>query len=180
LQDTGVGETVALLPVKGSETQLDTLVSRAGTDLRNKLGVQEVAASGAGTMRAVLPSRPEAARLYTEGLAKLRLFDAQAARDLLERAIADEPNYPLAHSAMAAAWAALGFEERAKQEARKAFYLSSNLSREERLSVEARYRETTNDRDKAVEICHTLFNFFPDNLNNGLQIASAQSSIGKG
>jgi tetratricopeptide (TPR) repeat protein len=142
--------------------------------------VQEVATSEAGAVKAVLPSRPEAARLYSEGLAKLRLFDPQAARDLLERAIAAEPNYPLAHSALAAAWTGLGYDEKAKQEARKAFDLSSNLSREERLSVEARYRETTNDRDKAVEIYRTLFNFFPDNLDYGLQLASAQSSVGKG
>jgi len=180
LQDAEAGETVALLSVKGTEAQLDDLVSRAGTELRRKLGVQEVAASEAGTVRAVLPSRPEAARLYSDGLAKLRLFDAQAARDFLQRAIAAEPNYPLAHSALAAAWTALGYDEKAKQEARKAFDLSSNLSREERLSVEARYRLTTHDWDKAVEIYRTLFNFFPDDLDYGLQLAHAQSSAGKG
>ena len=179
LQDAEAGETVALLSVKGTETQLDDLVSRAGTDLRRKLGVQEVAASEASTVRAVLPSRPEASRLYSEGLAKLRLFDAQAATDLLQQAIAAEPSYPLAHSALAAAWTALGYDERAKQEAKKAFDLSTNLAREERLSVEARYRATTNEWDKAVEIYRTLFSFFPDNLDYGLHLARAQSSAGK-
>jgi tetratricopeptide (TPR) repeat protein len=180
LQDAEAGETVALLSVKGTEAQLDDLVSRAGAELRQKLGVQEVATSEAGTVRAVLPSRPEAARLYSERLAKLRLFDAQAARDLLERAIAAEPNYPLAHSALTAAWTTLGYDEKAKQKARKAFDLSSNLSREERLSVEARYRLTTHDWDKAVEIYRALFNFFPDDLDYGLQLAHAQSSAGRG
>jgi tetratricopeptide (TPR) repeat protein len=180
LQDTEAGETVTLLSVKGTETQLDDLVTRAGTDLRKKLGVQEVAASEAATVRAVLPSKPEALRLYSEGLAKLRVFDAQAAGHLLERAIAIEPNYPLAHSALAAVWTTLGYDEKARQEAKKASELSANLSREERLSVEARYRETTNDWDKAVEIYRTLFNFFPDNLDYGLALAHAQSYAGKG
>jgi tetratricopeptide (TPR) repeat protein len=180
LQDAEAGETVTLLSVKGTETQLDDLVTRAGTDLRKKLGVQEVAASEAGTVRAVLPSSPEALRLYSEGLAKLRVFDAQAAGHLLEGAIAIEPNYPLAHSALAAVWTTLGYDEKARQEGKKASDLSANLSREERLSVEARYRETTNDWDKAVEIYRTLFNFFPDNLDYGLLLARAQSYAGKG
>jgi tetratricopeptide (TPR) repeat protein len=180
LQDAEAGETVTLLSVKGTETQLDDLVTRAGTDLRKKLGVQEVAASEAETVRAGLPSSPEALRLYSEGLAKLRVFDAQAAGKLLEGAIAIEPNCALAHSAYAAVWTSLGYDEKAKQEAKRASELTANLSREERLSVEARYRETTNDWDKAIEIYRTLFNFFPDNLDYGLQLARAQSSAGKG
>jgi tetratricopeptide (TPR) repeat protein len=124
-------------------------------------------------------ARPDAARFYSEGLAKLRLFDAQGARDLLEKTVA-EPDYPQAHSALAAAWTALGYDEKAKNEAKKAFDLSEGLSREERLSVEARYRATANDWGKASEIYRTLFNFFPDNLDYGLQLARAQSHAGKG
>jgi serine/threonine protein kinase/tetratricopeptide (TPR) repeat protein/TolB-like protein len=112
--------------------------------------------------------------------ALLRLFDAQAARDLLEKAIAAEPDYPLAHSALAAAWTALGYDEDAKKEAKRAFDLSAGLSREERLWVEARYRATTNDWDKASDIYRTLFTFFPDNLEYGLQLTGTQSSAGKG
>ena len=180
LQDAEAGETVMLLSVKGTETQLDELVTRAGTDLRKKLGLQEVTGSEAGTVKAALPSNPEALRLYSEGLAKLRVFDAQGAKDLLVRAITIEPGYPLAHSALAAVWTDLGYDEKARQEAKKASDLSTNLSREERLSVDARYREVSNDWGKTVEIYRTLFNFFPDNLDYGLGLARAQTSAGKG
>ncbi len=45
------------------------------------------------SVRASLPSNREAARLYSEGLARLRVFDALEARDLLQRAIAADPKY---------------------------------------------------------------------------------------
>ena len=57
----------------------------------------------------------------------------------------------------------------------RSFDLSAGLSREERLSVEARYRATTTDWDRASEIYRTLFNFFPDSLDYGPQLACAQN-----
>ena len=48
---------------------------------------------------------------------------------------------------------------------------STNLSREERLVVEGRYREIDHEYDKAIEIYRTLFMLFPDNLDYGLKLA---------
>ena len=117
------------------------LVSRAGATLRPKLGVPPVSTEEAGGVRAMLPTNPEAARLYSQALSKLRVFDAIAARNLLHESIAIEPYFAPAHSALAAAWKMLGYEKDAKEEAQKAYKLASNLPREEQLSVEARYRE---------------------------------------
>ncbi len=72
-----------------------------------------------------------------------------------------------------------GTTGKAKQAAQKAFDLSGNLSREDRLFVEARYREVSKEWEKAVEIYRTLFEFFPDNLEYGLHLANAQVSAGK-
>ena len=41
------------------------------------------------------------------GLDKLRSFEAQEARDLLTKAVQAEPDFPLAHSALASATAAV-------------------------------------------------------------------------
>lgn len=180
LQDAVAGETLAAISERGSEDQIDDLMRRVGSALRQKLGVGELSAAEMIAVRAMLPSNPEAVRLYTEGLAKLRVFDALTARDLLEEAIAADPEYSLAHSALAAAWSSLGYDEKAKAEAKRAFDLSTKLSREERLSVEGRYRETTRELEKAIELYRTLWNFFPDNLEYGLQLAGAQTSGGKG
>jgi serine/threonine protein kinase/tetratricopeptide (TPR) repeat protein/TolB-like protein len=180
LQDTIAGETIASAAETGTEANLFDLVRRAGLHLRQTLGVGEVGSKDVGSIRVSLPENAEAARLYVEGLEKLRAFDALAAKDLLSRAIALEPNHALAHSALAAAWTALGYEENAKIESKKAFDLSESLSREDRLWIEAHYRETLREWDKAIEIYRSLFTFFPDNLDYGLRLATIQAAARKG
>ena len=174
LQDTQTGETIGAISEAGTEAHLLDLVSRAGQHLREKLGVRAVTREEAAEVAIALPTKGETARLYSEGLAKLRAFDALRAQDLLQKAIAVEPNYALSHAALATAWGQLGYDENAKAEAKKAFELSSNLSRAERLLVEARYRETSRDWEKAAGIYRALFEFFPDNLEYGLALASAE------
>jgi DNA-binding winged helix-turn-helix (wHTH) protein/tetratricopeptide (TPR) repeat protein len=180
LQDTSAGETIADVAVVGSEADLFDLVSQAGSELREKLGVEAVSPVEAVSVRAALPSNREAARLYSEGLARLRVFDALAARDLLQGAIAADPKYSLAHSALAEAWSRLGYDKKAQEEARHAYELAANLSREEKLVVEGRYREIDHEYDKAVEIYRTLFALFPDNLDYGLRLAAVEVLDSKG
>ena len=180
LQDARQGESLAALSEKGNEGQIDELVSRAGVELREKLGVRGVTEDEAAAVKATLPSNPDAARLYSDGLSKLRLFEALAARELFERAVAAEPNFSLAHSALGSAWSALGYDNNAQLEAKKAFELSTNLPREQRLWVEGRYRESTYDWPKAVDVDKTLRDFFPDNLDYGLQSAVAQTAASQG
>ena len=130
-------------------------------------------------MRASLPSKPEAARYYVEGLARMRLLDALAARDLLEKAVAADAKHPLPHAALAEAWTALGYEGRAKQEAAKAAELAVDLPREERLSIEARFHESSGDWNGAIERRRALFDSFPDSVDHGLRLASAQTFGGR-
>jgi DNA-binding winged helix-turn-helix (wHTH) protein/tetratricopeptide (TPR) repeat protein len=174
LQDTRSGETVAAITESGTDAHLLDLVSRAGEHLRQKLGIRAVTTKEAAEVAIALPSNKETAKLFSEGLAKMRVFNVLAARDLLLRAVAAEPDFALSHAALASTWEQLGYDENAKAEAKKAFDLSSNLSRAERLLVEGRYRETTRDWEKAIEIYSALFDFFPDNLDYGLALASAE------
>ena len=174
LQDTKTGEIAATISEKGSESELDDLATRAGAELRQKLGVGEITPAEASVVKASLPSGPDAVRLYSEGLAKLRVADALAARDLLERAVVADPNYALGHSALADAWAALGYDQKARQESKRALDLSSGLSHEKRLWIEGKDWEMNGQWNKAVEIYRTLVDFFPDNLDYGLHLAAAQ------
>lgn len=176
LQDTVAGETTATVTETGSEGQLFNLVSRVGKRLRRELGVEE---NKDGAVRAALPASPEAARLYAEGLERLRLFDPAGARDRLSQAVAAEHGNALCHSALAAAWFALGYDGRAREEAKTAFDLSANLPREERLLIEGRYREITQDWKRAIQIYWTLWSMFPDSLDHGLRLAAAQTAAGQ-
>jgi serine/threonine protein kinase/tetratricopeptide (TPR) repeat protein len=180
LQDVVAGETLISVKETGDENNLFDLVSRAGAQLREKCDAGQVNSQDQAGVRAALPSTPEASKLYAEGLAKLRVGDAIAARDLLQRTVAADPNHALAHSALAAAWALLGYDEKARLSAKSAYELSASLSREDRLLTEARYRETSKEWDNAAESYRTLFGFFPDNLEYGLLLARAQTRGGKG
>jgi tetratricopeptide (TPR) repeat protein/TolB-like protein len=179
LQDVGAGETVAALAESGTERGLVELVTRAGTRLRQSMGVEEPSAAEVHALAAGAPSNLEAQRLYGEGLAKLRVLDALSARDLLQKAVAADPNSPMTHLALADAWTMLGYDAKAKEEAQKAFDLSGRLSREERFSVEGRYREAAGEWNKAVDIYGGLLAFFPDNVEYGLRLATGQSTGGK-
>ncbi len=180
LQDARSGETLVAVSESGTGSGLFGLVAKAGEELRSKLGVGAITNEQAAEVATALPSKSEAARLYWEGLARLRVFDALTAHDLLSKAVAAEPAFALSHSALASAWNQLGYDENARIEAKKAFDLSENLPRPERLLVEARYRESSKDWQKAIEIYRALFEFFPDNLDYGLALSADQVNAGEG
>ena len=179
LQDARQGETIAVISRDGNESSLPELVTQSGAGLRQKLGIGDVSATEASQVAASTSASPEATRLYAEGLAKLQVYEALAARDLLEKAVAADPNYALSHAALAQAWSQLGYDKKAEEEAKKAFDLSANLTREQHLSVEGRYREFAHDFPSAIEIYRTLRNFFPDNLDYALRLASSQRKAGR-
>jgi eukaryotic-like serine/threonine-protein kinase len=197
LQDTALGETLASVAETGTEEDLFDLVSRVGArllarcfrpgrgaprvfELVSRAGMVESPALDPAGARALLPTSPQAARLYAEGLARLRLFDMQGARELLEKAAAAEPGFPLVHGALAEAWKSLGYDARAQEEAKQAFELAAGLPRAERLSIEAGYREAMLEWDRAIEIYRMLWDFFPDQIDYGLRLAAAQCGTGRG
>ncbi len=174
LEDTAKGETIAVVSETSTEAHLLDLISRVGKNLREDLGVEEVSQDEYVGVRAAVPSNPDAMRFYSEGLAKLRTFDALAARDLFTRAVSADPAFPLAHAELAKAWMAIGYNAAALQEAKKALELSGKLGREDHSLVEARYYEVNKDWDKAIEVYRTLSNSSPDNIEYGLSLAEAQ------
>lgn len=180
MQDAVAGETLASISEKGKESEIDTLVGKAGAELRAKLGVAALSDEQSAVVRTSLPSNPEAARLYAEGLQKLRLFDALAARDLLQKAVALDPGHAPTHSALAQAWATLGYDNQAKEQAKRALELSSKFSREERLLIEGRSHEILADEAAAIENYRALWQFFPDRVDYGLFLIRAQISAGRG
>lgn len=99
-------------------------------------------------------------RLYAEGRARLWAFDFLGARDLLVKAVAADPDYPLAHSAVSEALWHLGYVGKARAEAQQALDLSQYLPQEEQLLVEGQYRRAIADWPKTVQTYQTLFHLF--------------------
>jgi DNA-binding winged helix-turn-helix (wHTH) protein/tetratricopeptide (TPR) repeat protein len=179
MQDATAGEIVAEVAETGSEQHLFELVAGAGTRLREALGAPGMSPSEEAAARAALPGNAVAARLYAEGLARLRVLDAAGARDLLQQSIVAEPRFPLSHMALASTWRTLGYDQKAKSEARKAFDLSSGLPQADRLLIEGRYHEMSGEMAQAISAYRALFTLFPDNLEDGLILAEAETWGGK-
>jgi serine/threonine protein kinase/tetratricopeptide (TPR) repeat protein len=180
LEDSTTGQTVAAISETGTEKAIVDLASQVGSRLRGQFRLENLSPVESVGLRAELPSNPEAIRLYSQGLAKISAFDALSARDVLSRAVAADPSFPLAHAALAKAWSSLGYDANARQESKTALDGAGNLSREKHLLVEARFFETSKDWGKAIEAYQTLFSFFPDNLEYGLQLASVETAGGRG
>jgi len=179
LQDARTGETVGLVSETGQEDELFELVTKAGKELRQKLGIAPMSAVETKEVRSSVPDSATVSRLYAEGLSELRKFNPIAARDLLEKAIAQDPNFALAHSALADAWSALGYDANATGEAKKALDASASLDREQRLAIEGHYYEADKQWPKAIETYRTLWEFAPDNIEYGLRLAQCQASSGQ-
>jgi eukaryotic-like serine/threonine-protein kinase len=180
LQDTASGETILSFAETGTPEDLFALVLGSGAQLRAKLGVPPPSSLELAQSQAALPSTPEAARLYSQGLSRLRASDAPTAQKFLSKTVSIDPNFALGHSALATAWSALGYDEKAKNESRRALELSSNLSRPDHLMIAGQYNELTRDWDQAVDTYQQLFRLYPDSLDYGLRLANAQTSAGKG
>ncbi len=178
LQDARIGEAVDEYSFSGSQSRLFDLIAEAGSRIRQRIGVAQPTEEQQARVIASLPKNPEAARSYSEGLEKLRVFDAMAARGLLQKAIAYDSGHALSHSALAEAWSALGYDKKAGEEAKKAFDLSAALSREDRLATEARYQLLKHDYRAAEEIYRSLLASFPDDLDYGLELVRAQTKGG--
>jgi len=179
VQDTAAGETVASLSETGSTEQLFQIVSQAGERLRSTLGVGRQPVDLTSAVAASRPANIEAARLYAEGIEKLRKFDAIGSLNLLQLAVDADPDYALAHSALASAWQRLGHDANAQQEAVFAFERSESMPRQERLLIEAQYRLVNNEWEHAREIYTDLWESTPDNIEYGLGLVRALSAGGE-
>lgn len=178
VQDATSGETIASVTSSGSESGIFDLVSRLGGELRTKCGGGEISQSEAGVLANAHPSQTDALRYYAEGLSRLRNLDARGARESLQKAVAADPKYAPAHAALAEAWSRLGFDERAKGEAKLAYESSKSLPRKDGLLIEARFQESSGDWDRATEIYKSLWTYF-DDLEYGLYLVDAQVAAGK-
>jgi DNA-binding winged helix-turn-helix (wHTH) protein/tetratricopeptide (TPR) repeat protein len=174
------GETVTSFKAIGTEPELFELVSRADNELRKHLEIAELSPQQLRELRALHLSNPEARQLYAEGLRRLRAFDPPGALDFLQQADAKEPGSAVIHSYLSQAWSVLGYDVRALAEARRAQELAKSLSREQRLDIEGRAYKAAKNWEKASQTYQSLWTFFPDNVDYGLQLAESLMAASHG
>src|SRR6185437_13094036 len=178
LQEGATGNIAAAAREIGDAANLPTVVSGAVNDLLSAPAWASISRSR--SRQALTPyANPAAARLYAEAMDRRRKLDYQGARELFAKAVEADPKNPLAHSGYSAALSALGYEQKAAEEAKRALDLSTSLPREERLGVEGRYYATQRDWQRAMAAYGELYELFPDNPEYGLRLAQLENSADK-
>jgi tRNA A-37 threonylcarbamoyl transferase component Bud32/TolB-like protein len=179
VQDTHSGDTVARVAETGVDTDLVDLVARSGARLRDALAVEAPSPSDEQRARASQPASADVAKLYYEGLDRLRNIACAPARDLLERSVAAGPNYALARVALAEALECLGYGAEARDQAKRAMELGKNLGPRIRMATEALYARVIGDWPHAMDLYGRLFAAEPENIDYGSQLAHMQMKAKK-
>jgi DNA-binding winged helix-turn-helix (wHTH) protein/tetratricopeptide (TPR) repeat protein/TolB-like protein len=174
------GDTVVSLVQVGTPSGLLDLVSRTGEKLRDSLGVAALSPKQVQEAQALRPSTPKSSRHYVEGIARLHAFNPPGALAALQQAVAEDPGSAVIHSALSQTWSLLGYEANAVDEANKALELGRSLPREERLAIEGRLYKASKQWNKASETYRSLWTFFPDDIEYGLQLADSLTLGGRG
>jgi eukaryotic-like serine/threonine-protein kinase len=172
------GDSSGSVAQSGQQTDLNGLVVHGGRLVRQKLGVT-LSAAEESRMDASLSSNADAMRYYSAARDKLRQFDVLAATKLLEKATDADPQFSQAHSMLAEAWDALGFDSKAADEAKKAVDAAKGLSVETKSRANAQLFSATRDWPKAIREYAQLWSQYRDEPEYGLQLASAQMRGGK-
>jgi DNA-binding winged helix-turn-helix (wHTH) protein/tetratricopeptide (TPR) repeat protein len=176
-QDTALGETIYEGAITGNEDDLFDLASQAGSRIRESLNPSVASAAATEAIRFPGSSNQLALQLYSEGRARIYQFDFIGARDFLKRAVAADPDFALAHSALSSAMNGLGYEAQARVEAQRALQHSQGISPEAGLVIQGQYQESVSDWQNAALTYRKLFDLFPDNLTYGLRLAAMQLHV---
>ncbi len=125
------------------------------------------------------PDNAAAAEAYAGGMAALRLDEHERAKDQFARAVELAPTHALCRASLAEAWKALGYDEKAEAEAKRAGTMSEHLSREAKLLVQGRCAVAQGDASEAAKAFAALFAFRPENVEYGLELAQADIDDGR-
>lgn len=164
------------LSISGRADAISDLGARMAAHIRDEMGLPPLQSEQASRAQAELPADAIARRRLAEGLDALRRHEGNVAIEKLDEALARAPDHPLVHAALARAQRYTGYRQQARASAKRAFELSTGLSRERQLSIEAQYWEQQNEWRRAEDLYAALHKFYPQQLDYGLALASVQDS----
>lgn len=179
LQQAQTGEILYEGAETGRVKQLFGLVAKVGVALRQRLGLPLSTESEEVGVISSLPSDPDANRFYSLGLEKWRDADVATAKDLFLQAEKIAPRSPMVRLMLFRTWGALGYDQRARAEIKKAFGLSASLPETEKLQVEGAYFQSLKDLDRAAAKYRALFALYPDSMDYAEQLITVSNAAGR-
>lgn len=172
LQNVVSGEAQSFWDTRDEDELFDLVAVLAGK-MRHALGVSPLRPATAERIQAMRPNVTDAGRFYAEGLVRWRIHDAAQARQRFRQAIELDPDFALAHLALAEAQQRLGELEAAGASARQAMDLADGLPTFFSLRAASRYYQFSGQGSLAVEPLQTLVRVLPHNLEDGLLLVEA-------
>jgi serine/threonine protein kinase/tetratricopeptide (TPR) repeat protein len=173
LVDAKTGKSQGSFTKNLTESELTDVIPGAAEDVRKKLGVSVSADEKRGTDRA-LPSNEKASQAYAEGMNQLQNFEYGKAKDLFLAAVQADPNNAEIRSALAQAWWELGFERKAREEAKIAADQANDLSNEKRTLIKARSSAYSGNWGQASQYYASLWTISSENYQYALLLAKSQ------
>ncbi|HSD86944.1 MAG TPA: protein kinase [Kofleriaceae bacterium] len=161
------------IEVKGTTTELPALAEKAGTEIRQALGISSVAI--AKKAYAVLPHDPTAVREYVEGTQALLAFDYIGAKRHLVAAVKAEADFAPSHVALAQAYAGLFDADASHASAKEALATAKTLPIDQQMLVAREAYVLLGQVEEAREQARRLFALHPDNVDDGIALAQLQT-----
>ncbi|MFP4083103.1 MAG: protein kinase domain-containing protein [Candidatus Aminicenantes bacterium] len=182
LQEISTGEIMGSDRVEGNGEQaifsmVDELTRRIKEDFN--LSEEEIAADIDKEIEKITTSSPQAFKYYVEGREFHQRGEYRKNVQLMEKALALDPEFAMAYRSMAMGYNNLALFSEKKKYLQKAFELKDRLSDRERYLIQAEfYRDSEMTYDKAIEAYTRHLQLYPDdsiaNTNLGILYMSTE------
>ncbi|MCY7349016.1 MAG: tetratricopeptide repeat protein [Pyrinomonadaceae bacterium] len=175
LHDTATGELRAAenLTVERAELIL-TEIDLLSLKIINHLGAAEN--DSPAQLTRVMTNNLEAYRYYSLAVEKAQAMHNREAIELLEKAIALDADFAMAHARIGYTYAlSWGFAEKGKPHLERAFRLSERLTEKDRLSIAAWYAIANLDYPNAIQAFREIINRYPFETEAYWRLARLQS-----
>jgi tetratricopeptide (TPR) repeat protein/DNA-binding winged helix-turn-helix (wHTH) protein len=158
--ETGGLEIAESLTVDKPE-QILTEIDLLSFKLASRFGAGELK-EGRPNLTSAMTNNLEAYRYYSLALEKAQGLHKTEALELLEKAVALDPEFAMAHARIGHTYAVTwGWAEKAKPHLERAFALSDRLTEKERLYIAAWYAIANLDYPAAIQIFREILQKFP-------------------
>lgn len=148
-----------------SEESFPSLVDEITRKIKANLELTEEQVIGDidGEVGTITSNSPEAFKYYSIGRKFLIQGEQRKSIELMEQAVAVDPEFAMAYRSMAIAYSNLAYYQKAKELMQKAITFKDRLSDRERYLIEAAfYSQSEMTYDKAIEAYEKLLEIYPD------------------
>jgi serine/threonine protein kinase/tetratricopeptide (TPR) repeat protein len=163
-----------------SEKSFPSLVDDITRKIKANLELTEEQVIGDidGEVGTITSNSPEAFNYYSIGRKFLNQGEERKSIELMEQAVAIDPEFAMAYRSMAIAYSNLAYYQKEKEFLQKAITFKDRLSDRERYLIEAAfYSQSEMTYDKAIEAYEKLLELYPDDLIARTNLAVNYSNI---